>query len=463
MAPSSSAIDSSSVDVTTLSTDTEHQHTNDITAKLPVVTIGASTKPLVDANGASTKLPEQREAQPGVSSAASDQAVGIDQAVLEENERLRREVARLRAQEERRRQPGQARRVLVGVLIFLSCLGILSSTLTLWSSSTLLNTNTWIQIVGPVGHNPQVVQAVSAYTASEVVTLLNVQRRATQVLPPKATFLAAPLTQVVQNFTQARIATLMHRPAFQQIWISTNRYVYSELLAALRGQSSTLYISNGVVTLNLVPIIDQGLQDIQQHLPTLIAQHVKLPDPSQLQVPQQAQQKLSQALGIPVPTNLGQIELYQSAQLAKAQRLFGLWQTLTWVLPLATAVLIILTLWFSTNRRRTLLQLGIGIAIGFILLKFAIDYLQQYIINATMNPTAKSVVQPILRTVFGGLDSITTWLMVGGVVLAVVAYVAGKSEWFAALRERVRAGYQWFTGKIEELRNRPPQAAAGAA
>ena len=133
------------------------------------------------------------------------------------------------------------------------------------------------------------------------------------------------------------------------------------------------------------------------------------------------------------------------------------------VLPLATAVLIILTLWFSTNRRRTLLELGIGVAIGFILLKFAIDYLQQYIINATMNPTAKSVVQPILQTVFGGLDSITTWLVVGGVVLAVAAYVAGKSEWFTAVRERVHAGYQWLTGKIEQLRNRPPQAAAGAA
>ncbi len=399
--------------------------------------------------------------------AASGQTVGSDrgsdQAVREENERLRKEVAQLHAQEERRQHPGSARRTLVGVLVVLSCLGILTSTLTVWSSSTLLNTTTWLAIVTPIGQNPQVIEQVSSYTAGQVVMLLDVQARAQQALPPKATFLAAPLTQTVQNFIQARVTTLMHRPAFQKLWIDTNRYVYTQLLAALRGQTSTLHIANGVVTLNLIPVIDQALMDIQQHLPALIAQHVTLPDPSSLVIPQQAQQKLSQALGVQVPSNLGQIQLYSSAQLAQAQQLLSLWDVLTWLLPLVTAVLLVLTLWLSLDRRRTLIELGIGIAIGFLLVKIAIGYLQQYIVNQTMNPTAKSVVQPTLQTVFGSLDGITTWLLVGGVVLAIVAFLVGKPEWFKAAYAWVISAYHWIVEKFQDRRHRPPQAAAGAA
>jgi hypothetical protein len=417
---------------------------------------------------------DEAASQSSVSQNSLDGAAGVDEKepvaaqpsetdVREENERLRNEVASLRARVERQQHPGRVRRTLVGVLVFLSCLGILASTLTVWSSTTLLNADTYVQVVGPIAYNPQVIQSVSAYAADQVVTLLNVQQRAEQALPPRAEFLAVPLAQVMRNFTQARIADLMHTPRFQQIWVRINRAVYTQLLAALRGQTTTLRISNGVVTLNLIPVIDAGLQYIQQHLPGLIAQHVTLPDPSELQIPAQAQQKLSQALGIPVPSNLGQIELFQSAQLAKAQQLLRLWDFLTVALPVITAVLIIATLWLSRDRRRTLVQLGIGIAIAFILAKIAIGILQQYVDNSVNNPTAKSVVDPALQTVLSSLQTITTWLLVGGLVLAIVAFLLGKPEWFKAAYAFVRRGYEWVAGKIHEWRapRRPPQAAAG--
>jgi hypothetical protein len=391
------------------------------------------------------------------------QASASEADMRAENERLRKEVAILRARVERRQHPDRVHRTLVGVLVFLSCLGILTSTLTVWSNATLLNADTYVAVVEPIAKNPQVVQAVSAYAADQVVTLLNVQQLAVQVLPPRAEFLAAPLTQVVRNFTQARIADLMHTPRFQQIWVRINRAVYTQLIAALRGQTTTLHISNGVVTLNLIPVIDEALQYVQQHLPGLIAQHVTLPDPSQLQIPAQAQQRLSQALGIPVPSNLGQIQLFQSAQLAKAQRLLSLWDFLVWALPVITVVLIIATLWLSHDRRRTLVQLGIGIAIAFILAKIAIGIFQQYVVNSVNNPTAKSVVEPALQTALSSLHTVTTWLLVGGLVLAVVAFLLGKPEWFKAAYAYVRRGYEWVVGKIQEWRepHRPPEAAAG--
>ncbi len=385
------------------------------------------------------------------------------QVVLEENERLRREIAELRRAASARRHPGRVRQILVNALVFLSCLGILTSTLTIWSNTTLLNTNTYMQIVGPIAQNNQVITAVSGYAADQVVTLLNVQQRTQQALPPKITFLAVPLTQVVRNFTQASIARLMHTPTFQQVWITVNQRVHDELLAALRGQSTTLHISNGVVTLNLIPIIDEGLQYLQQHLPGFISQHVKLPSPTQLQLPQQAQQRLSQALGVSVPANFGQIQLFQSAKLARAQQLLKLWDLLTVVLPIITAVLIFLALWFSADRRVTLIALGIGTAVAFILAKIATGYLQRYIVNATTNPTAKSVVQPAVQMVVSSLSDVTTWLLIGGIVLAIVAYLVGKPQWFRAAYSHLRSAYRWIIEKFQNWRHRhaKPAAAAG--
>ncbi|MGZ3637828.1 MAG: hypothetical protein ACXVCX_08330, partial [Ktedonobacterales bacterium] len=63
------------------------------------------------------------------------------------------------------------------MLLVLSCIGLLSSALTYWMNQTLLNTDRWIQVVGPLAQNPQVVSAVSGYAADQTVQVLNVEQR----------------------------------------------------------------------------------------------------------------------------------------------------------------------------------------------------------------------------------------------------------------------------------------------
>jgi hypothetical protein len=335
--------------------------------------------------------------------------------------------------------------------------------LVVWGSATFLNTDSWLTIIGPVGQNPQVIQSVSTYAAAEVITLLDVQQRVQGALPPRISFLAAPLTLAVQNFTQGRIANLMHRPQFHTIWINLNRRVHDRVLAALRGQGNVVHITNGVVTLNLIPVIDEGLQWVQQHLPGMLSQKVQLPAPTSLEIPQQAQQKLSQALGIPVPSDLGQIQLFQSAQLASVQQLLRIWDVLTVLLPILTALLILATLWVSPDLRRTLVQLGIGVAITFIIVKVATGYLTQSVLSAAAsNPIAQSVAQVTVPTVRASLDSVTSWLLAGGLVLALVAFLVGKPQWFRAAFAWIKSAYVWTRDHIQRLFHRPPPDAVAA-
>jgi hypothetical protein len=416
--------------------------------------LGATTPASIEAPQPDASVRALTEADPDTSDVPPpDKPAGepvMPDALRAENERLRAEVASLRTARTPRQEARRIRRGLVGVLVVLSCLGVLASTLTVWAHETLTNTDNWLAIVGPVGQNPQVINAVSAYAADQAVTLLQVQPRLEQALPPKAEFLAAPLTGVVHNFTQSTIAKLMHSQQFQQLWIATNRYVHDELLAALRGQSKNVIISNGTVTLNLIPVINQGLQAVQQQLAGLIPAGVKLPDLSHVQVPQQARQKLSQALGVQIPANFGQIVLFQSDQVAQAQQFLRLFDFLNIALPVITFLLIVATLWLSISRRRTAIQLGIGIVVTLIIAKLLINYAQQRIVDAIANQTAHGVVQETLQTLLGGLGAITTWLLILGVLVSVAAYLAGKPQWFATGYRQGRLGYARVRKEIDQ-------------
>jgi hypothetical protein len=330
---------------------------------------------------------------------------------------------------------------MVGVLVVLSCLGILLSSITAWTHEAFLNTNNWVALVGPLAHDPKVVSAVSAYTANEVVTLLQVQQRVEQALPQQAHFLAVPVTNVIHDFTQKRVANLMRTSQFQRVWIATNRYVHAEVLAALRGQTKNVIISNGAVTLNLIPTINQALQTLQQDLSGLIPANVHLPDVSQLQVPSQARAKLSQALGVTLPANFGEITLFQSVQLAKAQQLLRLADLLTVLLPIITALLLVATIWLSLDRRRTLIQLGIGVAITFLIVRVTLGYLEERVINGITNPTAQGLASDVISSAIAGLLTLTVLLLIAGVVTILIAYLFGKPEWFRATYALGKVGY----------------------
>lgn len=346
----------------------------------------------------------------------------------------------------------QVRRVLAGVLLVLSCLGMLSSALIYWANQTLLNTNQWIQVVGPVAQDPEVVNALSAYAADQSVEVLNVQQRVQNALPDRATFLAIPITQQVHDFVQTKVAQGMNTPAFQRAWITINTSLHKQLVAALRGESQYATISNDTLTLDLVPLIGQALHQIQEQGPGIIEQRVTLPDLSQEQSPEQARQELSQALGVTIPADFGQVVVVQSDQLSTAQQAVRILDILVIALPLITLALLVATIWLSVNRRRTLIELGIGIVIVFVATRILIAYFQQSAIDATRTSVGHAIAQSVIPAALDSLVTITTWLFVIGIVLALVAYLVGhrQRQWLSTAYTQVRADAERLGREIRQ-------------
>lgn len=325
------------------------------------------------------------------------------------------------------------------MLVALSCLLVLLSTTVVWAHRTLLNTGTFVGTVAPAFKNPAVDSAVAARATDKLFTELNLQARLRAALPPKASFAAVPITNATKGFVAGELTKVLASPQFQAVWTGTLTATHKQLVAVLRGQNTAaVSTSGGYIVLNTVPVINQALGKVSGLASELTGKHVTLPTITSAEVPQQAVTKLSKALGVPLPSNFGQITLVRSSDLATVRRGVKAFDGLTLVLPLVTIALIALCLWLSVNRRRTVLQLAVGVSLLMIVERRVVLHEQSVLASAAHNPQLASTV---LGDLLHGFFVLTAWVLGVALVVLVIAVLSGPYRWAAAIRSSVqRAG-----------------------
>jgi hypothetical protein len=151
--------------------------------------------------------------------------------------------------------------------------------------------------------------------------------------------------------------------------------------------------------------------------------------------PQQAVTKLSKALGVSLPTNFGQITLVRSSDLATVQRGVKAFDRFTLVLPLVTIALIALCLWLSVSRRRTVLQLAVGVSLLMIVERRTVIHEQSALASAAHNP---QVAQSVLGNLLHGFFALTGWVLAVALVVLVIAVLSRPYRWAVAIRSWVK-------------------------
>jgi hypothetical protein len=327
------------------------------------------------------------------------------------------------------------RRSAVGLLVALSCLLVLLSTTEVWAHRTLLNTGTFVGTVAPVFEDPAVAAAVAARATDELFTELNVQARLRDALPPRASFAAVPVTNATKGFVAGELTSVLTSPQFQAIWTAALTFTHQQLVAVLRGQNAAVSTSGGYIVLNTVPVINQALGKVSGLASDLTGKPVTLPAITSADPPQQAVTKLSGALGVSLPSNFGQITLVRSSDLATVQRGVKAFDRLTLVLPLAAIALIALSLWLSVNRRRTVLQLAVGVSLLMIVERRVVIHEQGALASAAHNP---QLAQSVLGDLLHGFFVLSAWVLGVALVVLVIAVLSGPYRWAVAVRSRVK-------------------------
>jgi hypothetical protein len=225
--------------------------------------------------------------------------------------------------------------------------------------------------------------------------------------------------------------------AFKTFWVEANRFVHTQVLAILRGDSESVTVVEGKVLLNLLPLVNLALGSIQQVASDLVGRDVTLPQITADVIPSQAISQLEQALGVDLPEDYGQIVVYDSEDLAALQQALYTFERLLVFLLILIPILVAASLLVSTRRRRTLIQLTIGAAIGLVVIRRIAIILRDDLfdrVDTQRFPSVRVLTDELMASLF----RYTAILLAIVLLTALVALVTGPYPWAVTLRGWVR-------------------------
>ncbi len=330
------------------------------------------------------------------------------------------------------------------MLAVLTCLSILFSTVGVWAHRTLLNTDSWVNAVAPLASNPEITDAVSVKLTDELMQLIDAPKLAETALPEQAQVLAAPLSEAVGQFVQRTVAELLQTDQFQQFWVEANRRVHALVVKVLRGDTKAVLTENGVVQLNLLPLIANAFAFLQSKAPGLVGNGTTVPDITFDTPIDQARSELQAASKRTLPDNFGVVTVFQSDKLKAAQDAVKLFDQVVVALLVVTVLLIAATVALAINRRRTIIGLALGSVAAFAVAVAILKTIKAQVLDLIGDPTTRRAAGKTISTLVVRLDWIVEALVAVGLAVALIAFLTGSSR----LAVRIRGGSAHLGGYL---------------
>jgi hypothetical protein len=335
------------------------------------------------------------------------------------------------------------RRVIVAVLTALAVLTLLIGVFTVWINRQVLNTDNWTKTSGDVLENKNVQRVLSAYLVDQIFTNVDVSGALQNVLPPQAAALAGPAAAGLQELAGRAAPKLLANPTVQDAWRVANRAAHKQLLAILNDDHTAVSTANGVVTLNLHPIVDRLAARLGISEEQLAAARAKLNGPAARGI---AQQKL----GVTLPPSSGEIEILRSDELATAQDAAQAVRHLAVLFTALPLLLFALAIGLASGWRRIALRttgwcfIGVGLLVLLARRVGSGELVDALVQSSSVRPAVASV-WTIGTTL---LYDIAVALVFYGLVMLLAAWLAGATRPAYAVREAAAPAFRHHLASV---------------
>jgi hypothetical protein len=333
--------------------------------------------------------------------------------------------------------PSRGRRWAVNILVILAVMSTFTSTVAVWAHQVLLDTDAWVRTVGPLVDDEEVTDAVAQYVVSQIFVLIDVEEFATDALPDQAGFLAGPLTSAAEQFLTDQVANLLQTDQFKEFWVEANRRAHSQAVRLLRGESGLVSVKEGEVTLNLLPLLAGALQQLDDL--GVLPDSVDVPDVHRDTPPDEAVAAFEKSFGVDLKDDFAQFTVYNSSTLAQAQDAVMIFDRAVVASVVVTVLLAVAAIALARPRRRTILQLSLGVVGGFVVAWAAIEIATNEILGLISDDVDRSAATQVVDSILGNLRGITRIVSAVAIVATIVAFVTGDSAWARRTRAFVRS------------------------
>jgi hypothetical protein len=365
--------------------------------------------------------------------------------------------------------PGRLRqrKWTAALLVVVSSISIMVSVVAVWAHHTIFDTDAFMETIEPVLQDPAVNTAVGDYITEEVTGALDLEQRLQAPLADLDAFLSAALLGLLgideegQDFLSGldrptlaalavpiadrlneRISNTVHEvvasPEVTELIPRLVRRAHEGAVALARGDLEELpnvSVVNGAVQVNTLPIIARVIENVAADLRQLLPD-IDLPDAVSDRV-DQAIAQFREALGDRVPDDFGQITIMSEDQLTEIQATATTLDRWVWGLVVLSVVLVALTILLSPTRRRTVIQLGIGVIVAVVFAVLVLRRVEAAVIGEISSPARTETAASILEQLFQGLRQGIVGLILVSALLAIGFHIAGRPKWVTDTGQRL--------------------------
>lgn len=306
--------------------------------------------------------------------------------------------------------------------VVLGILGVLLLTLAIvgvWARATVFERDNFTELVSAGLEQPEAQADLAAYTAAQLFDVVDVAGVIGEVLPRSLQRLTPTMVSGVETAVEQALERAIAAPAGQRLLTDLVGRSHDSAMRLIEGDGlgDGITLAEGTVTLNLLPLMDVGLEALQANG---LLEGVSIPDLAAGGDPGEQRGVLARALGRRLPEDFGQLVVLDSERLADAQTSVerardalvlaerGLWLVIVLAVAFVAATIVV-----APHRWWALLYLGVGTAAAMILLRVATRQFAADAPNLAQRPGVREAIEAVLAEASSGL------LRVAGIVLVV--------------------------------------------
>ncbi len=308
------------------------------------------------------------------------------------------------------------------VCITVACLLAPLSIASVWAKGEVTDTERYVATVAPLASDPTIQQAVSDRVTTEVLTYINIEELTSEAidtitanrdLTPRQTAaltaLAGPLDSGIESFVGDKVNEIVASDAFEAAWTEANTRAHTRLNQVLSGDTTgPVSIQGNDVTLDLGQVVAQVKQSLIDRGFTVAER---------------------------IPTVNTQMVIFQSDNLASAQRAYSALNTLGFWLPIVAVVLALIGVFTANNSRKALVGFGIGLSISALVSGVLVAIGRSEYLNALPDTVNAAAATTLFDTVTYFLRQALWAALAAGVVLILAGIMTGPSRFATGVRQ----------------------------
>ncbi len=323
------------------------------------------------------------------------------------------------------------------VCITVACLLAPLSIAAVWARGEVTDTERYVATVAPLASDPAIQSAVSSRITEEILNYIDIPALTQEAigtistnrdLTPRQvaalTALAGPLDSGIEGFIGDKVTQIVQSDTFAAAWTEANTRAHTRLNQVLSGDTTgPVSIEGNDVTLDLGQVLAQVKQDLVNRGFTVAEK---------------------------IPTVDTQIVIFQSDNLAAAQRAYSALDTLGFWLPIVAVVLALVGVFVAQDSRKGLIGFGIGLSLAALASAVLLAVGRTEYLNALPDTVNAPAATAFFDTLTYYLRQALWAALAAGVVLILAGILTGPTRFAKGVRGLASRGAGAIQGQLAE-------------